>query len=214
MLGCLVGIVLLQAAGRSHGLCHCQCADCGPGLSGGDGSVGPMAAAKRSALVRRWLPLVGVVLAVVASALLLRSRPRLGPTGTPSWHFAGRRNRTSCLQTPVITAGEDPVDVSTTTPSDFPQFLGPQRNLIVTGIELDRDWVGTSATSVVAPADRGRVVRVQRGQRIRDDARAARRSGAGHLLRSGHRQTALGSCRDGAARDDLRGSGSAQHAND
>ncbi|MHB8862835.1 MAG: outer membrane protein assembly factor BamB family protein, partial [Pirellulaceae bacterium] len=34
-----------------------------------------------------------------------------------------------------------PVDVSRTTPNDFPQFLGAHRNLTVTGIELERDWV-------------------------------------------------------------------------
>jgi len=32
------------------------------------------------------------------------------------------------------------VDLTTTTPDDFPQFLGPQRNARVTGLRLCRDW--------------------------------------------------------------------------
>ena len=40
---------------------------------------------------------------------------------------------------PVIDARE-PVDMRTTTPGDFPQFLGPRRNLVVTGVALARDW--------------------------------------------------------------------------
>jgi outer membrane protein assembly factor BamB len=32
------------------------------------------------------------------------------------------------------------VDLATTTPHDFPQFLGPRRDLNVTGVKLARDW--------------------------------------------------------------------------
>jgi outer membrane protein assembly factor BamB len=32
------------------------------------------------------------------------------------------------------------VDLATTSAGDFPQFLGPQRRAVVTGVRLDRDW--------------------------------------------------------------------------
>jgi outer membrane protein assembly factor BamB len=87
----------------------------------------------------RWLPVVGVVLAVVAAGLLLRI-DRVSGRLEPKLAFRFSLKPDQLLLTPEIAGGETPVDVSTTTPGDFPQFLGPQRNLVVTGIALDRDW--------------------------------------------------------------------------
>jgi len=39
-----------------------------------------------------------------------------------------------------LTATKGVVDLVTTTEHDFPQFLGPQRNLTVSGVTLNRDW--------------------------------------------------------------------------
>ena len=44
------------------------------------------------------------------------------------------------LQVPDTTAARSDVDLFTTTENDFPQFLGPHRDLQVREIALDRDW--------------------------------------------------------------------------
>lgn len=41
---------------------------------------------------------------------------------------------------PEISADAEHVDLATRTPSDFPQFLGPERHPDLPSIELDRDW--------------------------------------------------------------------------
>lgn len=41
---------------------------------------------------------------------------------------------------PKLADTVQPVDLATTTPNDFPHFLGPKRDLSVAGVTLDRDW--------------------------------------------------------------------------
>jgi len=86
----------------------------------------------------RWVPIAAVALAVLACFLLLRVdriSGRLAPRFV--WRWAPRPDR--LLGAPVV-EGTGPVDLATTTPLDFPQFLGPNRDVKVTGVKLDRDW--------------------------------------------------------------------------
>ncbi|NLX54031.1 MAG: PQQ-binding-like beta-propeller repeat protein [Planctomycetaceae bacterium] len=87
--------------------------------------------------VTRWLSIGGVLLAILAASTLRIDRVsgRLVPRLT--WRWSVKPDQ--LLDSPVIDARE-PVDMRTTTPGDFPQFLGPRRNLVVTGVALARDW--------------------------------------------------------------------------
>ncbi|MHB9077255.1 MAG: outer membrane protein assembly factor BamB family protein [Pirellulaceae bacterium] len=140
MLGCLVGIILLrlQAGAMDYATANVL-------------TLVLCFLAVLAVLVRwllrsdlhwswRWLPILGVVLAVVASGLLLRI-DRVSGRLVPKLVFRWSPKPDQLLAPMVIYGIEVAVDVSTTTPNDFPQFLGPQRNLIVTGVELERDWV-------------------------------------------------------------------------
>ena len=56
----------------------------------------------------------------------------------PRFAFRWQARADWTLEKPAEHAGH--VDVATTTPQDFPQFLGPQRNAAVTHVQLARDW--------------------------------------------------------------------------
>jgi outer membrane protein assembly factor BamB len=94
---------------------------------------------RNSHWLARWLPVAGVFLAIVAAGVLLRiDRVSGRMVPTLAWRWSTKPDQ--LLSAPAIAGGIGRVDVKTTTPNDFPQFLGPQRNLLVTGIELGRDW--------------------------------------------------------------------------
>jgi outer membrane protein assembly factor BamB len=59
------------------------------------------------------------------------------PTFVPRWSEAAPDLE---LGHPQITAAATPIDLATTTPDDFPQFLGPERSGWIPGPELARDW--------------------------------------------------------------------------
>lgn len=89
--------------------------------------------------MQRWVPIGVVLLIVVATAKLVRVdgvSGRLVPKLAWSWMPKPDQR----LDSPSIEGTSRPVDLSTTTSQDFPQFLGPQRNLILAGPALERDW--------------------------------------------------------------------------
>lgn len=89
--------------------------------------------------MQRWVPIGVVLLAVVVLAKLVRVEGvsgRLVPQLAWSWNPKPDQR----LDAPSIESSSHPVDLGTTTEQDFPQFLGPQRNLIIAGPALDRDW--------------------------------------------------------------------------
>ena len=116
----------------------------------------------------RWLPITGVLLAILVSCVLLRV-DRVSGRLVPklAWRWSPKPDQ--LLTTPVVSAGS-PVDMQTTTPGDFPQFLGPQRNLVVTGIELDRDWTAHPPRQLWRQPIGAGWSEFQRGQRLRHDA--------------------------------------------
>ena len=139
VLGCLLGIVLLRVQAGANDYATANVLTVVLGFLAVMALVGRWLLRGDLHWTARSLPLVAIVLAAVASALLLRV-DRVSGRLVPRLALRWSSKPDQLLKTPEITEGENPVDVSTTTPSDFPQFLGPQRNLIVTGIELDRDW--------------------------------------------------------------------------
>ncbi len=88
--------------------------------------------------VVRWLP-IGVVAVIVLAGSSLVRVDRVSGRMVPKfvWRWAPKPDQ--LLGAPVIARGA-PVDLKSTTPEDFPQFLGPGRNLVLTGIALERDW--------------------------------------------------------------------------
>ena len=58
------------------------------------------------------------------------------------------------------------IDLATTGPGDFPQFLGPDRDLTVSGVTLERDWEVASSRAIVASRRRCGMERVQRRQQL------------------------------------------------
>ena len=88
---------------------------------------------------QRWVPIGVVLLAVAVTSQLVRVKGfsgRLVPNFAWSWTLKPDQQ----LDAPSIEGASHPVDVITTTSHDFPQFLGPQRNLILAGPALERDW--------------------------------------------------------------------------
>jgi outer membrane protein assembly factor BamB len=89
--------------------------------------------------IQRWVPIGVVLLALVVTARLVRVdgvSGRLVPKLAWSWTLKPDQR----LDAPSIVGASHPVDLKTTASYDFPQFLGPQRNLILAGPALERDW--------------------------------------------------------------------------
>lgn len=92
----------------------------------------------------RWLrwsvPLV-LLAAVIVFFTLYRIEHVAGDlTLTFTYRFAPARDAT--LEKPVQEQGNDNlVDLQTTTPDDFPQFLGPERSAVLAAPLLEHDWV-------------------------------------------------------------------------
>lgn len=79
-----------------------------------------------------------VILAVVLTAVMCRIDHVSGDL-IPVLAFRWRADPDEVLE--KLTAAGGVVDLATTTEHDFPQFLGPQRNLTVPGVTLNRNWV-------------------------------------------------------------------------
>ena len=56
-----------------------------------------------------------------------------------SWRWSERPRENLAESSPLGTSGGQ-ADFTTTTVADFPQFLGPERNGVLPGIQLARDW--------------------------------------------------------------------------
>lgn len=94
----------------------------------------------RSAYSRRTRGIVmgALIIVTVASAALLRVERVSGELWpTLAWRFSPQPDRQIPLAEPEVI---EPVDLRTTTASDFPQFLGPQRNAHLNGPVLVGDW--------------------------------------------------------------------------
>lgn len=87
----------------------------------------------------RWLPVVAVAALTAAAAGSLRV-DRVSGRLVPqfSWRWAPKPDR--LLAFPSVTADAPEIDLRTTTSADFPQFLGPRRDLTVSHVTLHRDW--------------------------------------------------------------------------
>lgn len=82
------------------------------------------------------------VLGLMAIVLMATTRPDGVYTGVGVprrvWKWSPRAGEAAALLPVLINGG--PVNLTTTTPDDFPQFLGPARNNAVRGAGLSRDW--------------------------------------------------------------------------
>ncbi len=172
-----------------------------------------VALSRASRTVRLRVGLVGVVLVVLTAAMfriegvtgdiLPRLRSRWAPHDDQTL---------AKLETP---ADSDPVDLTTTTATDYPQYLGPDRLSSPAPTTFDHDWaahppkllwkqpIGAawSSFAVVGP--------------YRRHPGTARRRRVDHLLRSRHWQTALGSFHARALRRDAgwhRSPGNSHHS--
>lgn len=88
----------------------------------------------------RVVPLVVVILAMVAMAAIFRI-DRVDGRLVPSFRFRWTPKPDQLLEAPDI--ADDAEAVNLGEPEDkyaFPQFLGPDRNLILRGVQLNRDW--------------------------------------------------------------------------
>ncbi len=115
--------------------------------------------------IARFTPLVIVAICIAVAARTVRF-VQLSGTLIPTkiaWRWTPQADAT--LEKPKVTLADQEIDLATTTPNDYPQFLGPERSNSVNGVELDTDWerhppkklwrqkigAGWSAFSVVGP---------------------------------------------------------------
>lgn len=89
--------------------------------------------------VARWVP-IGIAVLFVATAMTVLRVDRVSGRLIPQLALRWSPKPDQQLDAPTIEREDLPVDLVTTTSEDFPQFLGPQRNLILAGPALDRDW--------------------------------------------------------------------------
>lgn len=85
----------------------------------------------------------GTLLAIGAAFACLKIASVSGElVPTFRWRWEPAPDLALGAASPHPAAGEQAagVDLATTTPDDFPQFLGPQRNCWLAGPKLDRDW--------------------------------------------------------------------------
>jgi outer membrane protein assembly factor BamB len=101
--------------------------------------VGWFAAASGHSSAVRWTPL-GIVIGVIAIAAALfrvdHTTAELIPRFAPRW----AKKPDQLLPKPVAPSGGVKVPLDVTTDDDFPQFLGPERNLAIDRVALARDW--------------------------------------------------------------------------
>ncbi len=85
----------------------------------------------------RLAPLVGVLVLGFAFSRLMRFEE---VSGNFIPRFVPRSAEKPDRQLETLRASSAAVDLTATTPEDFPQFLGPGRDLVVDGVALARDW--------------------------------------------------------------------------
>ena len=102
----------------------------------------------------------------------------------PYFRFRWQPKADQRLAQPETQVAEQAIDLATTTPDDFPRFLGPRRipslDDLVAGSRSGLD--GDASAPAVEAADRWRLVGIQRGQWICGDAGAAWRGRIGDVL--------------------------------
>ncbi|MDB5171654.1 MAG: hypothetical protein JWN51_427 [Phycisphaerales bacterium] len=92
---------------------------------------------------RRFAMLAGAVLALLALGVFVRLTMRTDGTytgaGVPKlvWRWTPRHTVAPLGNSPAAAVA---TDLSVTTPNDFPQFLGPDRNNQIHNVHLSRDW--------------------------------------------------------------------------
>ncbi len=87
----------------------------------------------------RLLALAALIVAGIAFGVLFKIDHLSGDL-VPSFAFRWTPPADELLQVPEPSAAGQDVDLATTTENDFPQFLGPNRDLQAKPIALDRDW--------------------------------------------------------------------------
>lgn len=90
----------------------------------------------------RMIPLIGSLVVVAALAVVFRIE-RVSGELVPTFALRFSRKPDELLDKPRLddrTSVALTVDLRTTAPDDFPQFLGPHRDLSVDHVELARDW--------------------------------------------------------------------------
>lgn len=90
----------------------------------------------------RWAPACGLALLMIVPFLVFEIR-EVGGELIPHWGFRWSKRPDETLSVPDPPGPSEPAaaaNLSDTTPDDFPQFLGPGRDLMVTHVRLARDW--------------------------------------------------------------------------
>lgn len=92
----------------------------------------------------RWLRIGSVVAVAIPIALFFTFNKieRVSGSLIPAFRprFSPPRDATIAKASVDSTQADNLVDLVTTTPDDFPQFLGPDRNLVLPNVQLERDW--------------------------------------------------------------------------
>ena len=85
----------------------------------------------------RW-SVAGILVFCLAAAITCVRIEQVSGDLVPKFAFRWQPHADQRLAKPVADAAA--VDLQTTTPDDFPQFLGPRRDARLTGVRLNRDW--------------------------------------------------------------------------
>jgi outer membrane protein assembly factor BamB len=94
----------------------------------------------RSGYAARLRYATGMTVAVLVLVLVAAVRvEHVSGELMPRFRFRWQPHPDELLDRPTVHAA-GAADLATTTPHDFPQFLGPERTAVVTGVKLARDW--------------------------------------------------------------------------
>jgi len=85
------------------------------------------------------VPLV-VLVGLVTLLAVLRFDNTSGTLVPTSWRWSWTKKQDQFLKPPERLLAVERINLSSTSPADFPGFLGPDRSAAVDGIELDPDW--------------------------------------------------------------------------
>lgn len=92
----------------------------------------------------RWLRIAAVVAVAIPIALFFTFNKieRVSGSLIPEFRprFSPPRDATLAKASVDSAQADNLVDLTTTAPTDFPQFLGPDRNLVLPNVQLERDW--------------------------------------------------------------------------
>lgn len=83
---------------------------------------------------------LGAVLLLLLAALAVVRIDQVTGDMVPSFRFVWTPPRDARLVGSLAPDGQSGIDLITTRPVDFPQFLGPDRNGIIESLELESDW--------------------------------------------------------------------------